>query len=59
MRIVLDTNVFISSVFFGGQPGKILTAWRDGKIILVLSTEILEEVSGREIVFTRAPLFQI
>jgi len=43
MKVVLDTNVFISSVFFGGQPGKILAAWRDGKIMLVLSTEILEE----------------
>ena len=43
MRVILDTNVFISSVFFGGQPGKILAAWRDGKIMLVLSTEILEE----------------
>ena len=43
MRVVLDTNVFVSGVFFGGQPGKILTAWRDGKIRLFLSPEILEE----------------
>ncbi|MCK5351543.1 putative toxin-antitoxin system toxin component, PIN family [bacterium] len=43
MRVILDTNVFISGVFFGGQPGKILAAWRDGKVRLVLSTEILEE----------------
>ena len=43
MRIVLDTNVFISGVFFGGQPGKILTAWRDGKVKLILSPDILEE----------------
>ena len=43
MRVILDTNVFVSGVFFGGQPGKILTAWRDGKIRLFLSPEILEE----------------
>ncbi len=43
MRVILDTNVFISGVFFGGQPGKILAAWRDGKVRLVLSAEILEE----------------
>ncbi|MDF1527077.1 MAG: putative toxin-antitoxin system toxin component, PIN family [bacterium] len=43
MRIVLDTNVFVSGVFFGGQPGRILTAWRDKMVRLVLSHEILEE----------------
>jgi predicted nucleic acid-binding protein len=27
MRVVLDTNVFISGVFFGGPPHQILKAW--------------------------------
>ena len=43
MKIVLDTNVFVSGVFFKGPPYQILTAWRDGKIQLVISPEILEE----------------
>lgn len=43
MRIVLDTNVFISGVFFSGPPYKILEAWRDGRLVLVVSPEILEE----------------
>ncbi len=43
MRIVLDTNVFVSAVFFGGLPARILRAWRDGDVQLVLSAEILEE----------------
>ncbi|MBP9145752.1 MAG: putative toxin-antitoxin system toxin component, PIN family [Thermoanaerobaculia bacterium] len=43
MRIVLDTNVFVSAVFFGGLPGRILEAWRDGRVQLVLSAEILAE----------------
>jgi putative PIN family toxin of toxin-antitoxin system len=43
VRIVLDTNVFISGVFFSGPPYKILEAWRDGRIVLVVSPEILEE----------------
>ena len=43
MRVVLDTNVFISAVFFAGPPYKILEAWRDGKIRIVLSPEILAE----------------
>jgi putative PIN family toxin of toxin-antitoxin system len=43
VRIVLDTNVFVSAVFFGGVPGRILTAWRDGRLQLVLSPAILDE----------------
>ena len=35
MKVVLDTNVFVSGVFFGGPPHKILDAWRDGKIQLL------------------------
>ena len=43
MRIVLDTNVFVSGIFFTGPPYQILRAWRDRKIELVVSPEILEE----------------
>ncbi|MCZ0934684.1 MAG: putative toxin-antitoxin system toxin component, PIN family [Gemmatimonadetes bacterium] len=43
MRIVLDTNVFVSGVFFGGHPGGILEAWRDGRVSVVVSQEIIEE----------------
>ncbi|MEE8349332.1 MAG: putative toxin-antitoxin system toxin component, PIN family [Acidobacteriota bacterium] len=43
MRVVLDTNVFVSGVFFSGPPYEILKAWRDRKIILVFSPEILDE----------------
>ena len=43
MRVILDTNVVISGVFFGGVPSRILSAWSAGKFALVLSPEILEE----------------
>jgi len=43
MKIVLDTNVFISGVFFSGPPYQILKAWRDGKLQLIVSSEILGE----------------
>ena len=43
MRVVLDTNVVVSGVFFSGQPRRILEAWRDGRLELVASLEILEE----------------
>lgn len=43
MRIVLDTNVFISGVFFSGPPFRILEAWRDGWLQLAISEEIHDE----------------
>ncbi len=43
MKIVLDTNVFISGVFFSGPPYQILKAWRDGYLQLLISEEILFE----------------
>lgn len=43
MKIILDTNVFISGVFFSGPPYQILKSWRDGKVQLVISNEILAE----------------
>lgn len=43
MRVVIDTNVFVSGVFFGGVPGRILEAWRDGTLTLLVSVAILDE----------------
>ena len=43
MKVVVDTNVLVSAVFFGGVPGRILSAWSTGRISLVLSPAILEE----------------
>jgi putative PIN family toxin of toxin-antitoxin system len=43
MRIVLDTNVLMSGIFFSGPPYRILQAWRDGKVQLAACLEILAE----------------
>ncbi len=42
LRVVIDTNVFISS-FFGGIPREIINLWKDGEIVLCLSQSIVEE----------------
>ena len=42
LKVVIDTNVFISS-FFGGIPRDIINFWKAGKIILCLSQKIIEE----------------
>ena len=41
-RVVVDTNVFISS-FFGGNPRKIIDLWKSGEITLCLSKPIIDE----------------
>jgi uncharacterized protein len=43
VKVVIDTNVFISGVFFTGPPSRILEAWRDERIRIVVSPDILEE----------------
>lgn len=43
LKIVMDTNVFISGVFFSGPPYQILKAWQEGEFELVVSQEILDE----------------
>ena len=43
MKLVLDTNVFISGIFFTGPPYQILEAWRDGNVEIIISEEILDE----------------
>ena len=43
MRVVIDTNVFVSGVFWKGPPAAVLEAWCDGRIELVLSPAILDE----------------
>ncbi len=44
MRVVLDTNIFVSGMFWPGNPCKILSAWRQGKFELVVSTATLAEL---------------
>jgi len=43
LKIVMDTNVFVSGVFFSGPPSQILQAWQSGEFELVVSQEILDE----------------
>ena len=43
MKIVIDTNVLISGVFFGGVPRKILSAVVSQKITACATAEIINE----------------
>ena len=44
MRIVLDTNVMISALFWaGGIPSKILDAFEERKLVFCVTPDILDE----------------
>lgn len=43
MKIVVDTNVLISGVFFGGFPRKILNAIVEERLTACATTEIVDE----------------
>jgi uncharacterized protein len=43
VKIVLDTNVLLSGVFFHGNPQRILGAWQSGSFALLISPEIFTE----------------
>jgi len=45
MKIVLDTNVFISGIFWERNfCAQIIELWKKGKIILISSIQIIEEL---------------
>ena len=42
LRLVIDTNVLISS-FFGGNPKKVIDLWTEGRALLCVTYGVLEE----------------
>jgi len=60
LKVVLDTNVLISGIFWSGPPYRILEHWKSGKIKLVVSLEILEEYHRvAEVLSNKYPLIDI
>ena len=49
MKIVLDTNVLVSGIFFAGPPAEILAACEAGRVTLVLTPEVVEEYRRAEV----------
>jgi uncharacterized protein len=42
-RVVIDTNVVVSALLFGGTPGRLIDCWRTGRIQPFASPTIVEE----------------
>lgn len=61
--LVLDSNVYVSAVLFGGKPRRIIQAALAGRVGLAISSTILEEIeevlSGRKFKFPEAVVREI
>ncbi len=45
MKVIIDTNIFISGIFWKGLPSQLLTAWISNEYKLIVTQEIIEEYS--------------
>lgn len=43
MRVVIDTNVVVSALLFGGVPARLANLWRERTITPMISPEIMTE----------------
>lgn len=46
LKVVTDTNIYISAILFGGKPEQVRELARKGKIELLISEATLTEVAG-------------
>ncbi len=46
-RVVIDTNIYISAVFWNGKPREVIDLGRDGKILIFTSLDIESEIAGK------------
>ena len=42
-KIVIDTNVIVSALLFGGKPGELIPLWENGRFEPIVSREIIDE----------------
>ena len=45
MRLVLDTNIVVSGLVWGGVPLRLLDLGRDGRVMLLTSSILLDELA--------------
>ena len=43
IRVVVDTNVVVSALLFGGVPGELISLWKSGNLKPLASPEIIDE----------------
>ena len=56
LQVVIDTNVWISGLIFGGNPEKVIRQFVDGQIVVITAEELLSEL--RRKIVQRFPLYE-
>lgn len=56
LQVVIDTNVWISGLIFGGNPEKVIRQFIDGRLLLITAEELLSEL--RRKITQRFPLYE-
>lgn len=56
-RIVNDTNVWLSALYFSGKPAQIVSKIEQGKILSITSKQILDELKEKMVVNFQTPSF--
>lgn len=46
-KVVVDTNIYISAIFWNGKPRKVIDLGRDGKILIFTSMDIENEITEK------------
>ena len=46
-RVVIDTNIYISAIFWNGKPREVIDLGRDGKITIFTPLDIENEIAGK------------
>jgi len=44
IKVVIDTNLFVSALLGGGKPAQLIDAWRAKEFLLVVSEQLLAEL---------------
>jgi putative PIN family toxin of toxin-antitoxin system len=47
LKVVIDTNIYISAIFWNGKPREVIDLGRDGKIIIFTSVDIENEIARK------------
>ncbi len=55
LRVVLDTNVFVSALLFRKEIAKLIRWWQEGKIVPVVTRETYDELAA----VLKYPKFQL
>jgi putative PIN family toxin of toxin-antitoxin system len=46
-KVVIDTNIYISAIFWGGKPREVVDLGRDEKMFIFISSDIEREIAEK------------